>query len=294
MELYKIGKESAEKIEKNPILLEKQLQNIVENNLELLFSAKLLATEHPTGDKHGGRIDTLGLDENNSPVIIEYKLKESVNVMNQALFYLDWLLDHKADFELLVIKKLGQGVKIDWSSPRVICVVGSFTKYDQYAISQIGRPIELVQYKSFRNDIILLDRVESGQGEPQKKQGKTRVNDREATIEDHVKRGSASTIPLFEEIREYITNLGDDVEEAVRKDYIAYRTLKNFCCLEIHKQNVLLYLKISPDQIDDPLRITRNVKNIGHFGTGNLEVRVDRSESIEEAKRLINASYQTV
>jgi len=29
------------------------------------------------------------------------------NVINQGLFYLDWLLDHRAEFELLVMKNLG-------------------------------------------------------------------------------------------------------------------------------------------------------------------------------------------
>ncbi len=57
--------------------------------------------------KHGGRIDSLGLDENGSPVILEYKRSVNENVINQGLFYLDWLLDHKAEFELLVMKKLG-------------------------------------------------------------------------------------------------------------------------------------------------------------------------------------------
>ncbi len=29
-------------------------------------------------------------------------------MINQGLFYFDWLMDHKAEFELLVMKKLGQ------------------------------------------------------------------------------------------------------------------------------------------------------------------------------------------
>jgi RecB family endonuclease NucS len=55
---------------------------------------RFLASEHATGRVHGGRIDTLGLDENHAPVIIEYKRAINENVINQGLFYLDWLLDH--------------------------------------------------------------------------------------------------------------------------------------------------------------------------------------------------------
>ena len=55
-------------------------------------------------------MDTLGIDENGCPVIIEYKRASNENVINQGLFYLDWLKDHRGDFELLVLKKLGKNV----------------------------------------------------------------------------------------------------------------------------------------------------------------------------------------
>lgn len=108
MDLYKIESGKAKPIPASPFKIEKELQRLIERNLETIFSIKFLASEYPTGDKHGGRIDTLGLDENNAPVIIEYKLKESGSIINQALFYLDWLLDHKGDFEVLVRDKLGK------------------------------------------------------------------------------------------------------------------------------------------------------------------------------------------
>lgn len=76
--------------------VEKALQKMIEDNLETFLGIKFLGTEYRTGPKHGGRIDTLGIYENNSPVIIEYKRATNENVINQGLFYLEWLLDHKA------------------------------------------------------------------------------------------------------------------------------------------------------------------------------------------------------
>lgn len=115
--------------------------------MEALFGVRFVASEHSTGKKHGGRIDSLGLDENGSPVIFEYKRSVNENVINQGLFYLDWLFDHRAEFELLVMKKLGSEVseQIDWSSPRLVCVASDFTRCDEYAIAQINRSIELVR-----------------------------------------------------------------------------------------------------------------------------------------------------
>ena len=75
-----------------------------------MLGVRFLATEYSTGKTHAGRIDSLGIDENGSPVILEYKRSSGENVINQGLFYLDWLMDHKAEFELLVLKKYGQQV----------------------------------------------------------------------------------------------------------------------------------------------------------------------------------------
>ena len=80
--------------------LEKSLQTLFEQNLETLLGVRFLASEYITSN--GGRVDTLGIDENGYPVIIEYKRERSENVINQGLFYLDWLMDHQGDFELLV------------------------------------------------------------------------------------------------------------------------------------------------------------------------------------------------
>ncbi|OKJ82802.1 hypothetical protein AMK33_39035 [Streptomyces sp. CB02400] len=56
---------------------------------------------------HGGRIDSLGLDENGSSVIVEYERGVDAGVINQGLFHLAWLTDHRAEFEHLVRDRLG-------------------------------------------------------------------------------------------------------------------------------------------------------------------------------------------
>ena len=62
----------------------------MEHHLESFLGVRFLATEYVTGKTHGGRIDTLGLDDNNCPVIIEYKRALNENVISQGLYYLDW------------------------------------------------------------------------------------------------------------------------------------------------------------------------------------------------------------
>lgn len=67
---------SATEIPGSATSLEKSLQNVIERNLETMLGIRLLGSEYSTGPKHGGRIDTLGIDENASPVITEYQHRD--------------------------------------------------------------------------------------------------------------------------------------------------------------------------------------------------------------------------
>src|SRR5436190_16587309 len=107
IKLFRVSNGQATELPGASVAIEQTLQRLIETNLETFLGVKLLASEYSTGKSHSGRIDTLGIDENQSPVIIEYKRSTNENVINQGLFYLDWLLDHRAEFELLAMKKLG-------------------------------------------------------------------------------------------------------------------------------------------------------------------------------------------
>ncbi|GAA2271778.1 hypothetical protein GCM10010415_43140 [Streptomyces atrovirens] len=52
--------------------VEADVQGLVEAHMETLLGVRFLASEYSTGPVHGGRIDSLGLDENGSPVIVEF------------------------------------------------------------------------------------------------------------------------------------------------------------------------------------------------------------------------------
>jgi predicted transport protein len=84
------------------------------------------------------------------------------------------------------------------------------------------------------------------------------------------------------------------MEEVPKKLYVAYRTSQNVVCMEVKTQKVVLYLKLNPKEILNPPNIVRDVTNIGHFGTGNLEVTVKGINSLEIAKRFIALAYQKV
>ncbi len=109
---------------------EKSVQSLVERNLDSIFGVRFVATEFSTGAKHRGRIDTLGLDQDGSPVILEYKKSSNENIINQGLFYLDWLMDHRGDFEVAARAAFGDA-EVSWAAPRLMLVASAFSRYDQ-------------------------------------------------------------------------------------------------------------------------------------------------------------------
>lgn len=301
LKLFRIDNGAAVELQGMALALERPLQVLIERNMEALFGVRFVATEHSTGKKHGGRIDSLGLDENGSTVIFEYKRAVNENVINQGLFYLDWLLDHQAEFELLVMKNLGSqvGEQIDWSGPRLICVASDFTRYDEHAIAQINRSIELVRYRDYDGAFLTLDLVSStsatatAAGEAGDVPKPTRRSSEKTVTQLH-ERSPEDLRNLYDKLETYLLSLGDDVTKTTRQLYYAFRRIKNFACVEVHPQTkrLLVYLKIDPSSITVEPGFTRDVTKIGHFGTGSLEVTIGSAQDFEHAQPLIQASYQ--
>src|SRR4030043_1678695 len=128
MPIFKIDKTKASRVvlKGDGFGDETKLRDFFAENLEEILGVRFLEKEYPTTD---GRIDTLGIDENNSPVIIEYKWKENEEILAQGLFYFNWLMKNKRHFELLVDKKLGEKTEINWEQPRVILIAQGFSRY---------------------------------------------------------------------------------------------------------------------------------------------------------------------
>ena len=278
--------------------LEKSLQTLFERNLEILLGVRFLASEYPT--TNGGRMDTLGIDENGYPVIIEYKRDRSDNVINQGLFYLDWLMDHRASFELLVRDTFDKKTAdaIEWSAPRLICIAADFNKFDVHAVKQMSRNIELISYQRFGDDLLLLDRLtevssSTASAANNMPAGKTQ---RYKTNAQSLADADERLTDLYADVESFMLGLGDDVVQKTLRFYFAFKRIKNFACVEVKPTlgELRMFLKVNPDSIDlvQNQGFVRDVRNVGHFGTGDLEVTVKNHADLERAKPLIIDSYE--
>lgn len=312
--LFRLGQgERPTEIVPSRFVIERELQRLLEAHLQDFLGVRFLASEHSTGIRHGGRIDTLGLDENNFPVIIEYKRETHESVINQGLYYLDWLMHSRAEFQLLVQSKLGAEVarEINWSAPRLICVAGDFTRYDRHAVQQINRHIELVKYLRYGDDLIMLEltntpvRVSTAgisvsatppatAGDAPAATTGTSVSPAADNVETTLLKSGPATQALFVTLDSFIRGLDEQaVEVKVLKLYYAYKKLRNFATVVPGKSELWLYLHLEPATISLNPQTMRDVTSIGHWGTGNLEVTLKSEADLEEVKPLIQRAFET-
>ena len=281
-------------LQSGTVTLEKELQNIIEKNMKSFFGVSFLKSEFSTTD--GGRMDSIGIDENNCPVIFEYKRSLNENVINQGLFYLNWLLDHKESFTLLVIDVLGleRSKSIDWTRPRVVCIANDFTKYDISAINQMTRNISLIRYKKFENDLLMFEHINDkvvDQIEDVSTSEKMSKN-YQKTFTEKYNEASEKIKNLYDDLKNEILSYGDEVTENTLKFYTAFKKIQNFICAEIFKEEILLHLKLNPSTVTFEKDFTRDVTGIGHYGTGDVELHIRNTNDLDKARDLLLRAYQ--
>jgi predicted transport protein len=304
IKLFRTADGTVTQIQARSVALEKSLQTLIEKHLDAFLGIRFLATEYSTGKTHAGRIDTLGIDENGCPCVIEYKRASNENVINQGLFYLDWLLDHRGEFELLVLKSCGKQTAdtIEWSSPRLLCIAGDFTKYDAHAVQQINRNIELLRYVRFGDDLLMFELVNAVQAtsstEPGSKvsggRAKAKPKQIDKTVTEQLALADPQLADLYEALKATCQSFGDDVQVKPLKLYMAFKRLKNFATVEIKaaQKLLLVYVKVNPDSLALEEGFTRDIRNIGHWGTGDLAITIKNLEDLQKALPLLQASYE--
>ncbi len=309
MPLFAIANQRLSAMVQTNFTAEKALQDLIERNLQTVFNCRLIASEFPTGAQHAGRIDTLALSEDNNPVIIEYKKVESSELINQSLYYLSWINDHRGDFEIAVQKALGNSVQVDWSDVRVICIAPNYKKYDLYAVQVMGANIELWTYRLFKNQFLYLEEVLQKSYSPPttvlandkdpimvaagKKAAITRAT-ASYTFEQHLDGRPEKIKELALAIQEFIMGLDPAIEEVPKKQYVAYKISQNIVCMELQKQRVLLFLKLNPKEIANPPKISRDVSEVGHYGTGDFEIILKSMDDLDIARPYIEMAYHKV
>ena len=299
MAIYNIEK-TLKYIKEKPFKLEKEIQDLTENNLKTIFGLEFVKSEFALNNF---RIDTLAFDkEANAFVIIEYKRDKNFSVIDQGYAYLALMLNNKADFILEFNENLDKTLKrndVDWSQSRVLFVSPAFTNYQIEAINFKDLPIELWEVKRFENNTVSYDEIKkSGAQESVKtitKKNKTTDNVVDElkvyTEQEHINSSEFEIRELYEQIKDRLLNFGD-VTLNPRKHFIGFKIEGNtFCDIVFLNKGLKIYMNLKSGELDDSKGISRDVSNVGHWGNGAYEIKIRNSDEIDYIMSLLKQSF---
>jgi predicted transport protein len=291
MPIFKIQNNKVVQIKSSNFKNERELQNLIDENLEDIFGGmRYIASEVITDS---GRIDTLALDENNAPVIIEYKWGEQDEAIIQALSYLNWLVKNKWEVEKIIKNKIGEKTKIEWGQPKVMVVAQSFSKRVRDAIEHLGENIELWAYSRYGDDILTIELFGASTPNAKSKRRVTEIKYESFTVDDHFKKGSKETIAIFKELRESIRQLDESIEEKPTKFYIGYWHNRIFCKIRFRKSKLRISIYTKSITLNDPRKLAKPSNKNWEGSTEYYYFSISKPEDINYALDLIKQSYKS-
>jgi predicted transport protein len=270
---------------------EKQLQQYIEKYLLHFFHCHYLKNFYKIP---GGEIDTLAVSEDGNPCLIEYKHKKDETIINQIVFYYDWLHERSSRFEFERVVKENvrtKDIKIDWSKIKLVCVAKEYTKWDISLIKHLDTDIECFTYTYHENELdVHLDPIVN----QYKKQKPFDVNSgsstKSVTLEDHRERADKMGKVLLDSLREEILSLGDNITEGYTPEYIKYVVDTTFTAVHVRKNWLVIQLKVDEMNFKDPNKLSKDISDRNWSVT--KEIKFDKLEDLKGVLDLIKQAYK--
>lgn len=304
MPLFEIKNKKAKKIRTKEFKNELELHQLIDKNLEEIFGVRFIKDEHVT-EKHG-RIETLGIDESNRPIVIEYKKTKEKGQLVQANRYMTWIKQNPDSFELLARKNIKNlNGDIDFSNPRILCFAQEYSIDDKCLALSLGA--ELWKYRYYENDTLVISREE----EPEqlittKRKGftieKVKREPRQAKrVEQHLQGASEKLGDLFNRLDSEIQEISSEVERYTTNAEIIYKTSRNFVYLAVQNKNdcLRLLIRTTDDKINDEKNLTKKIPKTHGYGNISRQLHISPKEiemeqySMDDIMNLINQSYDS-
>jgi predicted transport protein len=282
--------------------LEKDIQKLVEKNLDELFKLSFLTTEFSI---EGYRFDTVAFNrEINSFVIIEYKRGRNESLVDQGYAYLYTLLNRKADFVLLFNETTNSSRTMkdfDWTQTRIFFISPQFTDYQKSATEFSNMPFILYEIKQYSNGIVSVSEITHNKAAKFDNTPIEKVIDDSIqkvvkeivvyTEQDLLDKGSESTIELYTALKQRILELGD-IKVDPKKLYIAFKGKANICDIVVLKKELKVFINLKKGKLKDPEGLAKLVDETGHWGNGDYQVMISDVESFDYLMTLIRQSFK--
>jgi predicted transport protein len=285
-----------------PFKLEKDIQKVVETNIEAIFGYRFIKSEFTI---KSNRIDTLAYDdESKSFVILEFKRDRNYSVVDQGVSYLNLMLEYKADFIVEYNESQKQNLKrsdVDWSQSKVLFIAPSFTEFQIRSSNFKDLPIELWECKRYEKDIIVINPIKKSNSAPKISHVQSKADSdiskvtkqvKVYTEEDHLEGKSDEIKELYEAFKNAIINLSPDIEISATKLYVIFKKGRNITDITILQRYLKIWINLKKGQLDDPKNLATDVSNIGHWGNGDYEIKVQDTDNLEYIMSLIKQALK--
>ena len=308
MSLFRVSENKLAPIRIKDVGLERDIQRLVESNMEAVFGLKFISSEFQLNSL---RIDSLAYDAaSKSFVVIEYKKDKSTSVVDQGYSYLALVLNNTADFVLEYNQKTKSSFTkndIDWTATRVILIASRFTPHQLGAINFRDLPIELWEARRYEGDIFNLEqKLADNQAASIKTITKKQNNGNVDLVKSEIKTYTADDVfrgkdkqqrAIFDELDEGIKSIDDSISNRPTKYYVGYRVGSDwriFVTLIPIRGGVKIGLsRTQPKDIADPEKKAEYDKNsMRHYNQHISNILVRESGDVDYALPIIRQTYK--
>ena len=305
MKLFGIDGNKLTSISTNPFQLERDIQKLIENNVQELFDLEFVKSELTI---QNFRLDTLCFNKmSNSFVIIEYKKGSNYSVIDQGYTYLSTLLNNKSDFILEYNETLGGSLKrdeIDWSQSRVIFISPKFSEYQKTSINFKNLPFELWEVTRFKNNLLGLTKIDTNSDvditstvEKDNLKSIVKTVSKEIVTYDenyHINKNKTrpqEIVDLYYEFKDRVLSIGDNIELNIGKTWMGFKQNRIFCDVVIFNEGVVVYINMKKGELNDYLNKCQDMSDKGHWGNGDYKIVIRTVEDIDYVMSLVKQSF---
>ena len=97
---------------------------------------------------------------------------------------------------------------------------------------------------------------------------------------------------VWESLRAFLLALGDDVADEGAGAIRRVPAAEELRLCQAAQKDLQVWTKLDPSSVPLEAGFTRDVSQIGHAGTGDLEIRIQTAADLERAQPLLLRSYQ--
>ena len=123
-------------------------------------------------------------------------------------------------------------------------------------------------------------------------EAETRKGRKVKTESEQLTEASQDIKEVYEQLKSMLCGFGNDVQVLPLKHYIAFKRNGNFASVKVHTDGLIVFTKADFNSITLKEGFTKDMRGVGHHGTGDLKITVRNKQDLERAAPLLKKSYE--